>query len=68
MSYEPVVKPKYELTSNYVIYFNGKSEILTVGSTFSLAGKELSSFGNNSPFYYKDDIIRLPNAILRKIV
>lgn len=59
-----ITKPKYKLTSDHVIYFKGKSELLKRGDVFTLAGKELSSFGNNSPFHYKDDIIRLPNSIL----
>ena len=67
MSYTPRVKPKYELTSKHVLYFKGKSEILNVGDVFTLAGYELSSFGNTSPFHYQDDIIRLPNSILRKL-
>jgi|GEM_PF-5949327 len=54
----------YKLTSTHTIYFNGKLEVLNTGDTFVLAGLQLSSFGNKSPFYYKDDIIRLPNSIL----
>ena len=67
MSYEPRKKPKYELTSKFVLYFKGKSEILSIGDVFTLAGFELSTFGNTSPFHYMDGIIRLPNSILRKL-
>ncbi len=61
-------EPKFKLTSDYVLYFEGKSEILKKGDVFTLAGLRLSSFGNNSPFHYKGDIIRLPNSILSPIV
>lgn len=67
MSYEKKIKPKYQLTSKHVLYFKGKSEILSIGDVFTLAGFELSSFGNTSPFHYMDDIIRLPNKILKKV-
>jgi hypothetical protein len=55
----------YKLTSDHNIYFHGKSELLNSGDIFELAGKELSSIWSTSPFHYKGDIIRLPNAILQ---
>ena len=67
MSYEPVVKPKYELTDNYYVKFYGGVELFSKGDVLTLAGKELSTFSKTSPFHYKNDIIRLPNSILRKI-
>lgn len=57
----------YELTSDHVIYFNGQSVLLKKGDKFNLAGLKLSSFGNNSPFHYEGDIIRLPNSILKLV-
>lgn len=57
----------YKLTSGYALYFQGKAEILQKGSEYKLAGLELSSFGDRSPFHYKDDIIRLPHSILEEI-
>ena len=58
---------RYELTSNFALYHNGKSEILYTGQIFRLAGFELSSHTSYSPFFYKCDIIRLPNAILKEL-
>lgn len=60
-------EPTYRLTSKYALYYNGKAVILNEGDLFTLAGLELSSCGNLSPFHYKGDIIRLPNSILEKI-
>lgn len=65
MSREIFISPKYQITSDHIIYFKGKAILLKVGGVFTLAGKELSSFGNKSPFFYEDDIIRLPNSILK---
>lgn len=59
--------PIYELTSDHNIYFRGKSVLLKNGDKFRLAGRKLSSFGDNSPFHYEDDIIRLPNSILKSV-
>ena len=50
-----------------MIYFEGKLEVLNRGDEFKLAGLELSKYSNNSPFYYKGDIIRLPNGILEYV-
>ena len=60
-------EPTYRLTSKYALYYNGKAVILNEGDLFTLAGLELSSCGNLSPFHYKGDIVRLPNSILEKI-
>jgi hypothetical protein len=55
---------EYKLTSNYVLYFDGKAEILKTGQVFKLAGIELSKCTSKSPFHYNDEIIRLSNCIL----
>jgi hypothetical protein len=60
-----VKEPIFQLTSKHVLYFNGKAEILNIGDCFQLAGLKLSSMGNESPFHYKGEIIRLPNSILK---
>ena len=60
-------QPKFALTSDYVLYFEGKAEILKNGDVFTLAGFRLSTHGDKSPFHYKDDIIRLPNGILEPL-
>ena len=57
----------YRLTSNTAIYHNGESIIFNTGFKFRLAGFELSKHTNYSPFHYNDDIIRLPNSIVKKI-
>lgn len=62
-----IKEPVYRLTSKYALYYNGKAEILNEGDLFTLAGLELSSCGNQSPFHYNGDIVRLPNSILEKI-
>ena len=62
-----VKEPIYQLTSKHVLYFNGKAEILNIGDCFQLAGLKLSSMGNESPFHYKGEIVRLPNSILKEI-
>ena len=58
---------RFELTSNFALYHNGKAEILYTGQIFRLAGFKLSSHTLYSPFHYKCDIIRLPNAILKQL-
>lgn len=66
---KPVIDDKfYELTSKCTIYYGGETLIFNTGTKFKLAGLELSKFGNNSPFHYNDDIIRLPNSIVKKIL
>lgn len=62
-----VKEPIFQLTSKHVLYFNGKAEILNIGDCFQLAGLKLSSMGNESPFHYKGEIVRLPNSILKEI-
>lgn len=62
-----IEEPIFQLTSKHVLYFNGKAEILNAGDCFQLAGLKLSSMGNESPFHYKGEIIRLPNSILKEI-
>ena len=59
--------PHYKLTSDYVLYYEDKAVLLKRGEVFKLAGLELSKHSTNSPFHYKNDIIRLPNSILTKI-
>lgn len=60
-----IEEPIFQLTSKHVLYFNGKAVILNAGDCFQLAGLKLSSMGNESPFHYKGEIIRLPNSILK---
>lgn len=57
----------YKLTSDYVLYYEDKAVLLKRNNIFKLAGLELSKHSTNSPFHYKNDIIRLPNSILTKI-
>ena len=57
----------YKLTSDFVLYYNDKAELLKIGEVFKLAGFELSKHSTNSPFHYKNDIIRLRNSILKII-
>ena len=59
--------PHYKLTSDYVLYYGDRAYLLKRGEVFKLAGLELSKHSTNSPFHYKNDIIRLPNSILTKI-
>lgn len=59
--------PYYELTSNYSLYYGGESILFNTGFKFRLAGFELSKHSNDSPFHYNDDIIRLPNSIVKKV-
>jgi len=59
--------PTYQLTSDHIFYYNGEAMLFKKGQKFSLAGLELSKHTQNSPFHFKNDIIRLPNCILQKV-
>jgi hypothetical protein len=55
-------EPVYQLTTNLVVYLDGKAKVFKSGECFTLAGLKLSTQGHHSPFHYQDDIIRLPNS------
>ncbi len=58
----------YELKCSYSRYNkNGILVTYTKGTKFKLAGFELSTMTNNSPFHDGDEIIRIPNRLLKKV-
>lgn len=57
---------KYRLTSKFALYYHGESIIFNIGDEFTLFGDNLSN-GIDSPFFYNDDIIRLPNSVVEPI-
>lgn len=55
---------EYEFTTKHVLYYEGKAVLFNVGDRLQLAGLELSKHTPNSPFHFRDDIVRIPNAVL----
>ena len=63
-----ITKPfiKYRLISQFALYYHGESIIFNIGDKFTLFGDNLSN-GIDSPFFYNDEIIRLPNSIIEPV-
>ena len=60
-------KRTYRFISKYVLYYNGEAHVFNVGDLINLAGLELSTYSNKSPFHFKNDIVRIPNSVVEKI-
>lgn len=59
---------KFKITYTYAIQNGNDVKVFDRHTVFELAGLELSTHSEYSPFHYKGDIIRIPNNILEEVV
>lgn len=59
---------KFKINSAYAIENGNNVKMFFAHTIFELAGLELSTHSEYSPFHYKGDIIRLPNNILEEVI
>ena len=59
---------KFKITYTYAIQNGNDVMVFNMNTVFELAGLELSTHSEYSPFHYKGDIIRLPNNILEEVI
>ena len=58
----------YQFSTNYVHYYQGRHHIFQIGDVLRLAGFQLSKHTDRSPFHFNADIIRIPNAVITKLL